>query len=866
MNHDAQTCAHVPTLAGPMKSVAKLACIALPAAAIAFSAMTASAQQNAVCSNNPGPEERIECAEDAASTDDIDIDADGVEIDTTENLAHGIVGTHRGTGRLAIRVRNATITTTGTGDGNDLAEGARGIYGRHSSTATGDIVLDVANTKVVTEGSYSAGITGDHTGFAAADVDIDVRNSTIETKGDFADGIAGNRGSGTGNVDIDVVDTSIATAGTDSNGISASIDNADGNVEIGLVNTDIATTGENSDGIDVAHEALIEGGDVVIAAQGGSITTENSDSSGVQIRAGTINRASPINVDIDIQDLDIATRGESAHGIAIFHAGNGAFSVDARGGSIGTQGDKSHGIDARTAGYGDIIIVTGEGHAITTEGTGSIGIQTTFSNLLDISGVMAVTVGGSVDARGADAHGVQLGSVDDQGNATNAAPIAEDGYRKQTVTVNGRVWGGTGNAAGVWLAGGGRVVIGPEGKVGARSGLAIHATGDTPVDGGDPIKPTLLVHLMPDGRHISELFDGQIVNDGGETTIVLNNVVVHDGATGATGRWAPNGARDVTVKASTTIADRNFTAEDFINGPYGPRAAVYESLPSLLLRLNGRAGFMEPRPQAADSPIRLRLVGGTGSYEAEQATVGAEYDLDRSGVEVGAHFRFGESLVGTVEARLVSGSVDISAPTGGGTIDSTGRGLATGLAWHGADGLYADGRLSATWFDMDATSDTRGPLAQGVGALVHTLDLEGGRRFALDGQTALTPRARLSRTDMSVDRFTDTVGSRVAVSDSERLTGSIGGVIETVFAWKRGQEELSLHGSLDVERTLSGDETVVLVSDEPLKSTSPRSRVLLGIGGSYVSDGLSLHGTIGTLGLASNDAEYVGRLGLKIAF
>ena len=123
MNHDAQTCAHVPTLAGPMKSVAKLACIALPAAAIAFSAMTASAQQNAVCSNNPGPEERIECAEDAASTDDIDIDADGVEIDTTENLAHGIVGTHRGTGRLAIRVRNATITTTGTGEGNNPRRG-----------------------------------------------------------------------------------------------------------------------------------------------------------------------------------------------------------------------------------------------------------------------------------------------------------------------------------------------------------------------------------------------------------------------------------------------------------------------------------------------------------------------------------------------------------------------------------------------------------------------------------------------------------------------------------------------------------------------------------------------------------------------
>ena len=45
-----------------------------------------------------------------------------------------------------------------------------------------------------------------------------------------------------------------------------------------------------------------------------------------------------------------------------------------------------------------------------------------------------------------------------------AALDAEGYYRKQTVTVNGSVMG---EAAGVWLAGGGRVVIGPEGTIGA---------------------------------------------------------------------------------------------------------------------------------------------------------------------------------------------------------------------------------------------------------------------------------------------------------------------------------------------------------------------------------------------------------------
>ena len=54
--------------------------------------------------------------------------------------------------------------------------------------------------------------------------------------------------------------------------------------------------------------------------------------------------------------------------------------------------------------------------------------------------------------------------------------------------MNGRV---SGDGAGVFLAGGGQVAIGSGGSIRAASGIAILATGDTPVDGSDPVKPKL---------------------------------------------------------------------------------------------------------------------------------------------------------------------------------------------------------------------------------------------------------------------------------------------------------------------------------------------------------------------------------------
>ena len=970
--------------------VALLTGVCLMLAALVLWVADASGQTTAVCSNAPGTDERIECTEAATSTDPIDIDAEGVDIDTTADDEHGIhaehLGTgditidvgssstvdtstidtggagaggifadHRGSGRLQIQVRDATIATAGGSKvhGTNVHH-AHGIFGRHFGTATGDIVLDVEDTTVNTSGAGANGVLGyysipnpaDET--VVVDIDIDVRNSVIGTTGGGGQGIGAHYIGGSGDIDLDVVGTVITTSGGSGDGIHARHRHGSGDIAIHLQTTDITTSGQSADGIYAENDRNLGASEIVIDVQGGSITTGFSDNpdadpagsaSGISVSVGTDRDSmGPATTDIDVHNLDIATRGASSHGIEAFNAWYGDIFIDARGGSISTEGQYSHGIRGWISGLDDLTIATHAGHSITTTGDDASGILGVVSGA---QAVLGITVGGTVEASGANAHGVEVGNIHND-QVWQAAPVDEEGFRDQTVTVNGRVHGGTGEAAGVWLAGGGRVYIGPQGTLGADSGIAILATGDTrPQNQDDPVlKPALYVNMNLNGRRVAQVIgDDWIVNDGGETTIVVNDVTLHDGATGATGLTAPNGAWDVTFReegvtvdradpgnwvvsepASGVVADRDFSAQDFtetakplppvqqqtepepgtstepesqtparnfqtpappnsqtsappISAPpaapqtesggvegeesgdagdsdeseeagdsgeggeangfeevYAPRAAVYEGLPGALLSLSRLPIADTGRLHSPGSPLWFRITSGKGSHEPERATVSAAYDIDRVVAEGGVDIPLSEDLTLQIGALLVRGSVDVSAPTGGGTISAIGRGLMSGIAWEGQEGFYGNARLSATRFDLNAASDKRGTLEQDIDALVHSLDFEAGRRFDVGEKTRLTARAWLNRTDASLQRFTDAVGTRVSLTDADALTIGAGGIVQHELEWNGGKESLSLHGSLGMERTVEGGETAVLASGETLTSTSPNDGVVLGVG------------------------------------
>ena len=252
-----------------------------------------------------------------------------------------------------------------------------------------------------------------------------------------------------------------------------------------------------------------------------------------------------------------------------------------------------YGLNYGASSTGDIDIGGTGGASVKTSGARAHGI---YAGHVSGKGTMAVTVGAgaSVTATGANASGVQIGRL----NATTGALEHAAGYppgagiilyRVQTATVNGTVRGGTGEAAGVYLAGGGRAVVGPAGTVRADSGIAILAARKLLSDHA----PTLHISLNPGGRRIAEVLgDDWIVNDGGPTTILVNGVMLHDGLSGATRNRAVNGEWHVAIRrdgrtvdrtnpnpdkwtisprSASTIGDRDFSAADFTETPRSMR-------------------------------------------------------------------------------------------------------------------------------------------------------------------------------------------------------------------------------------------------------------------------------------------------------
>ena len=991
----------------PPMGTQPLMCIMALLTMLALGAGNASAQQTAVCSATPGTGERVECTQPDTSSDDISLILQDIDIDTTENDAHGVYGHHEGAGRIFIDIE------TGAADGgglirNDIdttGDDTSGVYGRH--VGSGNIEIGGQNLHITTAGEESHGVgaylgyraatpphpdpppeaagnvrinvslaTIETTGYAsyavkaenhggAGRIDVDVSNSTITTLWDTygaAHGIsAWRRGTTTGDVEVTVHDTDITTKsyggiginvdhqGEDTGNIIIDVEfgridtanrngyairgfrsNGDGLLDIDVRNLEIKTenTGDSNRGIFGWHSG---DGDIDIDVLGGSsITTAGTASYGIYgLHQGDG------DIDIAVQDATITTESTDlgaygdtySLGIHAYHLGTGDVTIDLRGGSVTTKGVYSYGVYGRHSGTGDIAIDTRDGNTITTTGDNAHGIVA-YHYGTEESRTIDITVGGSVEAGGEGAQGVRVGTLNTDtmdtvpdGTPERVAALDENGFRQQTVTVNGSV---TGNAAGVFLAGGGRVVIGPAGTVGAESGIAVLASGGA---------PKLYFDMNLDGRRVAEVIgDDWIINDGGETTIVVNDVKLHDGATGVVpGASAPNGAFDVTVKddgltvtdrststwtfsqrSTSTIADRDFSAEDFtetmppppmcppgqVGTPpdcttppsqqtttevevetmtvvetttepetdvmppafmeeYAPRAAVYEAMPGFLLRIDAPE-LSEKRIAWADSPVWARLSGGRGSYGPERASVGAQFDYSRFAAEAGLYVSLGKNATGSVSVRHVKGSAEVSAPTGGGEIEAEGLGFSLGASLNSANDYYARGRISLTNYSVDLSSDALGSLKNGVGASVNSLDLEAGKRMRPDGNIRLTPRVWMTRSTLDVDDFTDTVDARVSLGDAVRLVGGAGVVGENALDWLGGA--LTLRGSVDLALTFGGAETSVEISGTKLSSEALKSRLLLGLGGTYRRGSFFLDAEVSVGGPSSGDAQYSGRV------
>ena len=520
---------------------------------------------------------------------DIDIDVINTNITTMGRNAWGIFGWHKGVGDLDIGVTGGNVTTQGNR--------SHSIYGYHIGDGT--IKIDLSDVTIETqsdEDTNSNGVAGWHYGTGA--IDIDVSGGSIETSAENFMGILAERrniadAAGVDyDIDVDVTEgTTITTTGALSRGIWGRLySGLTGDLSINVRDAGITTNSYLSEGIYGVHEGT---GDLLIDLQNSTVATNGTDLVNLQgLGPVTLSNAvygfhgggSDGDVRISVTGGSFTTRGLFSHGIVGNHIGNrGDVVIDVRDATVRTESTALHtsfmdttslGIYANHAATGNVdVSVTGG--SVETLGVNSHGILAYHRSTTDPERSIDVTVeGASVTARGAGANAIQVGAARG-GIAQRAAALGADGYRMQTVRVNGRVYGGSGqDTAGVYLGGGGKVYIGPRGSVGADSGIAILATGSA---------PKLYLDMDLDGRRLAQVIgDDWIINDGGRTTIVVNDVTLHD-ERGVTGLEAPNGAFDLTMRregvrvtdrttdpwsvsalATGTGRDRDFSAGDFI--------------------------------------------------------------------------------------------------------------------------------------------------------------------------------------------------------------------------------------------------------------------------------------------------------------
>ena len=900
--------------------------------AFVFGPSNALAQTLAVCNNTPtSPGERIECTESAGSTANIDINLEGYSVETTEETEHGIYAKHEGDGDIEISLEphidpnNLMITT------NDISttagQNTHGIFGYH--TGDGDITINADTVDIETQGQYGHGIYSWHSGSAgdlktyvwdstitimdenatgifsligqhgAGDIYVEFKKidsqslPTIYTKGRATDGIkAINQGDGEGETRVVVNNAKIDTEGSAAHGVNAWRDGANdgyGKVYIDITDSEITTNGDSGLTIYGRTSASTVPGyenDLIIKVRGSTLITNGTRAVGVFANSRTSGL-----LHIDLDNVTIRTTATelyqeshtASHGVFAYKSTSdtGHILVETTGGEIITQGKLSYGIFALQTGTGagvNDIDVTTTNTDITTHGEGAVGIYARHQS--GVGSMRVVVTGGEIRTYSEDVSAIQFGRFS-VGAIADVAELGTDGYRKHTAIIDSKVLGSSGDAAGVYLWGGGKVIIGPGGTVGADSGVAIRATGDT----ANPM-PKLYVDINLNGRQVADVIgDDYIINDGGETTLLINGFLLHDGVTGNTGVTAPNGAWDVTMRddghtvdtstdpwtvsarSTSTITDRDFSADDFneevstrvLEEIYAPRAALYEILPDFLLRLTS------PCSLPPDSTTWVRSSGGSGSYYPERSTIDSKYGFNRIEVDAGRNVSLDEEIKGWISGRYVRGSADVSSPTGGGDLDAEEIGASIGARWQDANNYYVAGCFSLSDYSIDIFSDTRGRLKSGVGGYGNFLTFETGRRIAFGETAHLTPRAWLARSEVSVDKFTDAVDSRVSFSDSERLTGGVGMMAETTRTW--GDSELSLQGSLGIERIVRGAQTFTNVSGEQLNMKSAKDSALLALSGVYRRSSFSLSAGISVReGSNSDSRDYSGSLNWEMRF
>ena len=753
-------------------------------------------------------------------TGDVSIDMSDGTITTNGSNAYGIYGLHQGTGNVSIDMSGGRITTTGSG--------AHGILGRINSTSSdGDITLRFTGGSIETKGTTSHGIYGLHRG--TGNVSIDMSGGRITTTGSSAHGILGRIESPTNDNDITLRFTggSIETMDTESYGIYG-LHQGTGDVSIDMSGGRIITTGSSAFGIYGWINSTSSDGDITLRFTGGSIETKGTTSHGiVGDNQGTG------DVSIDMSDGTITTNGSNAYGIYGLHRGTGNVSIDMSGGRITTTGSGAHGILGwinSTSSDGDITLRF-TGGSIETSGTESHGILVYNQGTGDVSIDMS---GGTITAGGLNAHGI----------------YSRTASGSSTVRIDGRVMGGTGTGAGVYISGGGSVIIGPDGFVGSESGTAIGSADE------------LTVNLLSNDGKPWKRLGGRFINNSGDTTLAVNGVDLYQN--GVLDSWASSGFHQVRLNSLYDFSTLDFSRKEAWLSRYGVNAGLYESLPGAIRRIH-----TFPCRFSSNRRVAIDICGGRGKYTPDRSDTGMKYTYDQRAIQAHLKGPLSDRLTGWVGGRVVNGEAEVTTTVGRGRLKVSGPGLYGGVHLELDNNYYGEARVS--WYRYDAEMSARvtgdddaEPITANADGNAYSLEIEGGRHFTLNNGMQLTGRGWYHLAKASVNSFRDSLNTLVSAEDKQVKVG-LGLNLVRKRALVRENRFLVLRGGVGLEHVVSDDSKATTVG-ATINNTAKDNRLLLDVRGEYHRENLEIHGEVFAYGLVADDTVFGLKVGMNWSF
>ena len=313
--------------------------------------------------------------------------------------------------------------------------------------------------------------------------------------------------------------------------------------------------------------------------------------------------------------------------------------------------------------------------------------------------------------------------------------------------------------------------------------------------------------------------------------------------------------------ASPPPARTTFDCGDAMDG----RCRLYAALPSFLLAMNGFADRDDRLTAARDANgAWARIDVADGRWTADSSTLpDLAYDRRRHGAQAGID---AEVADGARVGVSVHGFRGVAALSGAGRAALSGMGMGVYAAAPAGGGFRLDARAAATWYDVDLTSAIHPrPLASGVSGTGQAVGVEVGRPVAAAPGVSLTPRAGLVWSRVSLDDFTDSVGSRARVSMA-RAKSLRAGVGMTVEAALGGSGNDRLFAAVDAMREFSA-ETETVVEGQALKASAEPVSVRFRLGGSFDLDGrATLRAAAGYETGGGGNHAFSGGLTLAIRF